>query len=380
MHVVQVGFHADIQQRSPEALLEAWPGATAIASATAREGCRVTVVQVAHETATIERDGVTYRFQEVSSGPWGGAARQTRWLGGFRGLSSVLADSQPDIAHVQGLTAPLHTRLLARTLPNVPILAQDHAGRPAAGLRRPLHKWGFRNLSAVAFTLREQATPFIDAGVLRPDILIFEVIEGSSRFTPGDQAAAREKCGLFGNPCLLWVGRLDANKDPLTVLDAVDRALAELPRLRLWCLYSEAQLLETVQARLQSSRRLSDAVRLLGKVPHHEIEDLFRAADLFVLASHSEGSGYALLEALACGTVPLVTDIPSFRKITGNGEVGELFPVDDAQGLARLLSEWARRDRQPLRQAARRHFEQHLSYEAIGRQLLEAYETVVRDR
>ena len=380
MRVVQVSFHADIQQRSPEALLEAWPGVTAVASATAREGCRVTVVQAAHETARIERDGVTYRFQKVSSGFWGGTARQTRWLGGFRGLSSALADSQPDIVHVQGLTAPVHTRLLARTLPNVPILAQDHAGRPATGLRRPLHRWGFRNLSAVAFTSREQATPFIDAGVLRPDIPVFEVIEGSSRFTPGDQAAAREKCGLFGDPCLLWVGRLDANKDPLTVLDAVDRALAELPGLRLWCLYSEAPLLETVQARLRSSRGLSDAVRLLGKVPHRKIEDFFRAADFFVLVSHSEGSGYALLEALACGTVPLVTDIPSFHKITGNGKAGERFPVGDAPALARLIKKWTRRDRQTQRLDARRHFEQSLSYEAIGRQLLEAYETVVRNR
>ena len=340
----------------------------------------MTVVQAAHETATIERDGVTYRFQKVSSGPWGGTARQTRWLGGVRELSSALADSQPDIVHVQGLTAPLHTRLLARTLPNVPILAQDHASRPATGLRRPLHKWGFRNLSAVAFTSREQATPFIEAGVLGPDIPVFEVIEGSSRFTPGDQAAAREKCGLFGDPCLLWVGRLDANKDPLTVLDAVDRALAELPGLRLWCLYSEAPLIETLQARLQSNRGLSDAVRLLGRVVHGEIEDFFRAADFFVLASHSEGSGYALIEALACGTAPLVTDIPSFRKITGNGKAGERFPVGDAPALARLIAKWTRRDRQTQRVAARRHFEQSLSYEAIGRQLREAYETVVRDR
>ena len=206
------------------------------------------------------------------------------------------------------------------------------------------------------------------------------MVEGSSHFTPGDQAAARGNCGLVGDPCLLWVGRLDGNKDPLAVLNAVDEVLAELPDLRLWCLYTEAPLLDGVQERLQSSPRLREAVHLLAKVPRHEVEDFYRAADFFVLASHCEGSGFSLIEALACGTTPLVTAIPSFRKITGDGEVGELFPVGDAQALARLLSEWARRDRRRLRQAARRHFEQCLSYDAIGRQWLNAYEALLRGR
>ena len=379
MHVVQVSFHADIHRRPPDALLDAWHSMTAVAAATVRAGCRVTVVQAAHEDSTLERDGVTYCFRHAS-GPLGRTARGTRWLGGFRELVAAITQAQPDIVHVQGLTAPVQTRLLTRTFRRVPILAQDHASHPPSGLRRRLHRWGFHDLSAVAFTAREQARPFVDAGILRPDLPVFEVVEGSSHCTPGDQAAARDKCGLVGDPCLLWVGRLDGNKDPLAVLNAVDEVLAELPDLRLWCLYTEAPLLDVVQARLQSSPRLREAVHLLGKVPHDEVEEFYRAADFFVLGSHSEGSGFSLLEALACGTTPLVTAIPSFRKITGNGEVGELFPVGDAQALARLLSEWARRDRRRLRQAARRHFEQCLSYDAIGRQWLNAYEALLRGR
>ncbi len=379
MHVVQLSFHADIYRRPPEGLLEAWPSMTAVASATVRAGCRVTVVQAAHEDSTLERDGVTYCFRHVSSS-LGRTARGTRWLGGFRELVAAITQPQPDIVHVQGLTAPVQTRLLTRIFRRVPILAQDHASYPPSGLRRRLHRWGFHDLSAVAFTAREQAQPFVDAGILRSDLPVFEVVEGSSCFTPGDQAAAREKCGLVGAPCLLWVGRLDGNKNPLTVLDAVDHVLPEMPDLRLWCLYSEAPLLDAVRARLQSSRRLREAVHLVGKVPHHKVEDFYQAADFFVLASRREGSGFSLIEALACGTTPLVTAIPSFRKITGDGEVGELFPVGDARTLARLLSEWARRDGPRLRQSARRHFEQHLSYDAIGRQLLNAYEALLRGR
>src|SRR5262249_38618635 len=71
--------------------------------------------------------------------------------------------------------------------------------------------------------------------------------------------------------------------------------------------------------------------------PHSSMEAHLRAADFLVQASHAEGSGVALIEALACGTTPLVTDIPSFRRITGAGAAGSLTPVGDAAGLANAL-------------------------------------------
>ena len=43
----------------------------------------------------------------------------------------------------------------------------------------------------------------------------------------------------------------------------------------------------------------------------------YSAADLFVVGSHHQGSGYALMEACACGAVPVVTAIPTFRLMPG---------------------------------------------------------------
>ena len=51
----------------------------------------------------------------------------------------------------------------------------------------------------------------------------------------------------------------------------------------------------------------------------------YSAADLFVVGSHHEGSGYALMEACACGAVPVVTGIPTFRLLTGSGSIGALW-------------------------------------------------------
>lgn len=59
---------------------------------------------------------------------------------------------------------------------------------------------------------------------------------------------------------------------------------------------------------------------------------------MLVAGSRHEGSGYAVIEALACGVVPVVTDIAPFRALTDRGRVGALWPVGNAERLARALS------------------------------------------
>lgn len=374
MHVLHVGFQLDPLQRAPEELLAAWPTLADVARAASGSGVRVTVVQAAHRDAIIERDGIVYHFVA-------GDLRATRRAPSWPRAHARRARSlRPDLVHVQGLSFPLQTRSLARALPGVPILVQDHADRPPPRWKRPLHRWGLAPIAGAAFTTRCQAAPFVEAGVLRRGLPVFEVLESSSRFTPGDATEARRRTGLVGDPCLLWLGRLDGNKDPLTVLAAFDRALDALPDARLWCCYTGAPLLEMVRARLAADARLGERVRLLGAVPHATIQKLLRAADFLVLGSHREGSGYAVIEALACGTTPLVTDIPSFRRITEGGAFGALSPPGDAETMARALVEWAARDRVALRRAARAHFERALSFDAMGAELRAAYRALVDHR
>jgi glycosyltransferase involved in cell wall biosynthesis len=131
-------------------------------------------------------------------------------------------------------------------------------------------------------------------------------------------------------------------------------------------------LLADVQALLAGQPNLRDRVTLLGARPHGQLEDLYNSADYFVLGSHSESGGYALLEALACGVIPVVTDIPSFRRLTDDGRVGALWRTGDADAFAEAFTRVVRGPVCTPEQVAA-SFEQRLSYAAVAGQAIAAY-------
>jgi len=281
---------------------------------------------------------------------------------------------------VHGLGFPRHVLGLSASAPGIPMILQDHADGLPRMWRRPLYRRAMAAAAGLAFCAAGQARSFIAAGLVHRRTQLHEIPESTSRFSPGDRRLARSATGVEGDPAVLWVGHLDANKDPLTVLAGISAAARALPRLRLYCCFGEAPLLPAVKARIASDARLQGRVQLLGCVPRERIELMMRAADLFVLGSHREGSGYALIEALACGLAPVVTDIPSFRALTGAGTVGRLWPCDDAAALCSALRSMARRTGPELRGAVRAHFERELSFDALGGKLAAMYADVLRRR
>jgi glycosyltransferase involved in cell wall biosynthesis len=275
--------------------------------------------------------------------------------------------------HVHGLECSRDLPALAALVPEVPIILQDHASRPPRPWRRSLWRRGLSVATGVAFCATEQARPFVQAALLDPRLRVYEIPESTSGFTPGDRAAARRLTHVHGEPALLWVGHLDANKDPLTVLAGVSAAVRALPGLQLFCCFGAAPLLGQVQARVAADPALRRRVSLLGCVPHQRIEQLMRAADIFVLGSHREGSGYSLIEALACGLPPVVTDIASFRALTGDGAVGALWPCGESRALSAALQSVAARTDVHARAVVRAHFERELSPAALGAKLVRMY-------
>ena len=372
MHIAQISFFVDPQRRAPETLLQTWFPLVDVATAVASAGERVTVVQASMVTGTIERAGVTFQFVAPESE----GAPLTR-SAAFR---TLLRDLAPDVLHIHGLGFGHEVRELHDLLPTTPILLQDHADRVPRFWRRNAWRSGAAAAAGISFCARAQAEPFRRARLLPPAVEIFEIPELTSSFVPGDAAAARATTGLHGAPAVLWVGHLDANKDPLTVLEGVGAALRSLPDLHLWCCYGASPLLSAVETRIARDRTLRDRVHLLGRVSHERVEQLMRAADIFVLGSHREGGSSALVEAMATGLTPVVTDIPSSRALTGNGAIGTLWPCGDAVALAGALHATAPTLGPAARARVRAYFDGHLAGPALGRRLAAAYARLLERR
>lgn len=365
MHVAQISFFTDPEARRPEQLLQAWPSLVDVAECACRGGVRVSVIQASQHSLELMHNGADYRFLPFGRSQGGGAHEHR--------FGQLLRDLAPDVLHVHGLDFAPDVLSLSAAAPGIPILLQDHASRLPRPWRRAMWRRGSFAAAGIAFCSRQQARPFQAAGLIPPKTRIYEIPESTSRFAPGDRERARRLLGISGEPLILWVGHLNANKDPLSVLDGISRAAPALPGFQLYCCYGAAPLLRAVQRRIAGDPFLLGRVHLMGRIPHDQIEHWMQAADIFVSGSHREGSGYSLIEALACGLPPVVTDIPSFRTLTGAGSAGALWPPGEPRKLCAALLSLLSEPRSQSRAAARRQFDAHLSFDAVGRTLASAY-------
>ena len=134
-------------------------------------------------------------------------------------------------------------------------------------------------------------------------------------------------------PVIVGVGRLDRQKDFLTLLKAFER-VRQVRSCRL-LIVGEGPLrgaLETAQA----ASAYSSDIDMPGFVA--KPFSYMSHADVFVLSSRYEGLPNALIEALACGAPVVSTDCPSGpREILDNGRFGRLTPVGDDAAMAQAV-------------------------------------------
>jgi len=279
------------------------------------------------------------------------------------------------------LLYPLQLRALRNSLPpDCSIVVQHHADGPWPTLLRPLQRWGLRAADGFFFAAQDLADWWVDHGLISKRQSIFQVMEGSNDFRCQDRVIARARTKMAGSPVVLWVGRLIPLKDPLTVLEGFALVLQHAPQARLYMAYGTDAMLPAVRERIAASKTLSEAVILLGKIEHSQLEDIYNSSDYFVLGSHHEGSGFSLAEAMACGVVPVVTDIPSFRVMTDGGRLGACWrPGSPGDFVDKFLCVMGR----PLEQLSSKvhsFFQSQLSYKAIARDSMRAYREVITAR
>ena len=169
-------------------------------------------------------------------------------------------------------------------------------------------------------------------------------------FYPEPRAPARAALGLDGYT-LISVGHLVENKGH----DKAIRALAALPDARLLVVGGgpERGRLEALARSLGVARR----VRFAGVLRQDQLRSWYSASDALVLASSREGWANVLLEAMACGTPAVASDVGGTAEVLTCRAAGLLLPENSAAGIVRAVA--ALRADPPARGATRAHAERH---------------------
>src|SRR3990172_1867121 len=89
--------------------------------------------------------------------------------------------------------------------------------------------------------------------------------------------------------------------------------------------------------KLAESLGVMDNVRFIGKVRHEELPEYYAASDVFVTIPAGDTISISLLEAMACGVAPVVSDLPSSRECIRDGVNGCIVPVRDVEATAQAI-------------------------------------------
>jgi glycosyltransferase involved in cell wall biosynthesis len=370
MKVVNIFYYYDERITSEEEVIQHYYTTTGWAEALQQQGVESIILTRFHKDSIVQKNNIQYHF--IKDGLKGAFRTWQLPLKFLRRIKELEAD----IIHVHSLTLSLQTFLLRFLLHRkTGIIVQHHGGKLPGSKKRRIHNFFNRVADGFFFSTAAQGQEWFMKTT--PFHKIMPVMEGATFFNYANRDAtrelhyhnrqtARQQTGMHGEPVFLWVGRLDENKDPLTVLAGFEILFTKYPQASLYMIYSDDQLLQPVREKISNSELLKPRVRLFGKVAHNEIEHYYNSADYFVLGSHYEGSGYALSEALRCGCVPVITDIPSFTMMTNGGRLGALWQPGNAASLVKAVETAIGKPLQQEANACIGFFRDALSFEAIA--------------
>ncbi len=286
-------------------------------------------------------------------------------------LSWIVRKNCPDIILVHSIFYIHFAAFLRFFIPDkAVILIQNHGELPPVSyLKKVLIRYCDKYIDGYLFTSKQMGRPWLNQKLIATDTKIFEVMEGSTSFVKKDRINSKEITGVsLTKPVFLWVGRLDSNKDPLCVLKAFKRFKDTGKDFELYMFYHTIELLNEIEVFI-SDNDLQKNIFLKGYINHDALEKWYNATDYYISASHKEGSGYALCEAMACGAIPIVSKIPSFEYMTKNGYAGLLYEKGNSDMLFENLLTTIGLDQKEYQNRVNQIFQERLSFEAIAKGL-----------
>lgn len=237
-------------------------------------------------------------------------------------LPRALRALGPDVFHCQYIL-PLAVR--SKTVVTIHDLAHEHYpeyfARMEAVRMRKLVPWSARRADHI-ITVSEYSARDIETvyGIPRSRITV-AYQAAPAKFRPRDQQNCRahlESAYGLRSPFLLYVGRVQARKNLIRLVEAYALVRGQHPDLKLVIVGKPDLHYEKLLARVQELR-LNDAVVFPGYVPDDDLPLFYNAAEIFIFPSIFEGFGLPIMESMASGVATITSAGSCLTEIAGDG-------------------------------------------------------------
>lgn len=297
----------------------------------------------------------------------------TGW--GLKGqIERILKDEEIDLVHLHAPLSPTLNpfSLSAANRLGVPAVATFHSWFPRSFIVQALRRTLQKRMDQIAAKIAV-SEPVIQAHerYFRAD---WEVIPNGVRvgyFHPNGRLLTD---AIALGPQLLFLGRLDPRNGLDTLLEAMPLILRSYPKAQL-LVAGSGPLRHHYETR---AKEIKDRVRFLGTV-YYERPDCYGTSDLYLCPTTRASFGITLLEAMACGTPLIVSDIIGFRELIDGGEEAMLVRADDSQAWADAIVELIRDPaRRAAMQVAGMRKALRYAWPRVAKQVIELYKRVAR--
>jgi phosphatidylinositol alpha-mannosyltransferase len=250
----------------------------------------------------------------------------------LRDIERILREDRIELIHLHGALAPtlgMVGQWAAYRL-RLPVVATFHSWFPGSPPYRLLQKPMQILMDAIAVKIAV-SEPVIQAHsrYFRAD---WEIIPNGIEVRYFHPNGRQPNDALKQGPRLLFLGRLDPRNGLQTILDAMPGVLAR---------YSNAELVVAGDGPLRShyerkARDLGASVKFMGHV-FEERPDCYGSSDLYLCPTTRASFGITLLEAMACGTPIVASDIIGFRELIAGGREAVMVPPFNTEAWTRAI-------------------------------------------
>ena len=295
---------------------------------------------------------------EVEQVLWRGGSKPFLWKDVpalRRALKQVIGEVKPDVIHAGPIQHTAFLTALAGFHPLVSMSWGSDLLRDADQNLwwRWLTGYTLKHTDVLVGDCEAVKKKAVESGFPEERVVLFPWGVDLDTFSPQSNLEFRRRLGWEEAFVMLSL----RSWEPLYGVDVLVRsfvkAAREIPQLRLILLGngSQAALIRSI---LHSSQ-MEDRVYFGGRVSNKDLPGFYQASDLYISASHSDGSSVSLMEALGCGCPVLLSDIAGNLEWITPGEQGWFFEDGDVDALyAGILKAYQEKDRLAEMQKASR--------------------------